>query len=126
MSGTEPTTEVVIQEEGEKKISKQELKRLKKQQEQEEKNKLKEEERLKKEEEKKKAHELKLEEAAKKSFKEDDSLPKASKIHIVDAPKNISQRVKIFGWPQSSKNCNFCSFERRNWISSMCVGWNSF
>jgi asparaginyl-tRNA synthetase len=97
MSETEQTTEVVI-EEGEKKISKQELKRLKKQQEQEEKNKLKEEERLKKEEEKKKAHELKLEEASKKSFKEDDSLPKSTKILIADAPKNISQRVKIFGW----------------------------
>eukprot|EP01080_Neovahlkampfia_damariscottae_P011508 gene11508-4672_t len=93
---TKPTESTV--EGGEKKISKQELKRLKKAAEQEEKKKKNEEERLRKEAEKKKAHELKLQEAAKKSFKEDETLPKAERLTVDELGKKVGSRVKVFGW----------------------------
>lgn len=82
-------------ENGEKKISKSQLKKMKrleaqrkKKEEQEAKRKAKQEEEFQK----------RLEEAKKITISEDTSLPSAKKIKIKQAPDFVGQRVKIGGW----------------------------
>lgn len=90
--------EVETLEDGTKQPSKSALKKQKKEEELAKKKKEKEEENKKKEEEKLKAKLQRLEDAKGKSFKEDTSLEKPTKIKICDIKSYEGKRVKIFGW----------------------------
>lgn len=87
--------------EGEKKLSKRQLRKLKRAEEKRKKN--EEKKKLREEEEKKKQleKEKEIEESKKIKLEEDEKLPKWEKIKIADKKDFVDKRVKIYGWCHS-------------------------
>lgn len=97
--GEEPLPQIMVdgKADGERyeKLAKAQLKKVTKIYAQEKK---KSEDREKKEAEKAQQREKNLEEAKKITIKEDESLPKATRIQISESVANRDKRVKVFGW----------------------------
>ncbi|PFX16642.1 Asparagine--tRNA ligase, cytoplasmic [Stylophora pistillata] len=97
--GEEPLPQIMVdgKADGERyeKLAKAQLKKVTKLYAQEKK---KSEDREKKEAEKAQQREKNLEEAKKITIKEDESLPKATRIQISESVANRDKRVKVFGW----------------------------
>eukprot|EP00761_Pharyngomonas_kirbyi_P012830 gb/GECH01012857.1/.p1 GENE.gb/GECH01012857.1/~~gb/GECH01012857.1/.p1 ORF type:complete len:511 (+),score=158.11 gb/GECH01012857.1/:1-1533(+) len=99
MSDKEPTIEKKTSEEenenGEKKMSKSQLKKMQRLERERKKKEEKEAQRKQKQEEE---FQKRLEEAKKIEISEDPSLPQAKRIKIRQSPDYVGQRVKVYGW----------------------------